>query len=117
MRRTTLALGGLVLALVALPGGAGAAGDPQAGKKKAYECLGCHGSAGYGNVYPSYHVPKVGGQQAQYIVKALKAYRSGERQHPTMEAQAKALSDQDIRDIAAYYARMGGQLGPVAEGE
>ena len=107
MRRAILAVGGLALALAMAPGAAGAAGDPQAGKKKAYECLGCHGSAGYGNVYPSYHVPKVGGQQAQYIAAALKAYRSGQRKHPTMQAQAMALSEQDIQDIAAYFAQMG----------
>ena len=108
MKRAICASGGLALALALTPVGAGAAGDAQAGKKKAYECLGCHGSAGYGNVYPSYPVPKVGGQQVSYIVAALKAYRSGERRHPTMRAQAMALSEQDMQDIAAYFARMGG---------
>jgi cytochrome c553 len=110
MRFTTLIAGGLAAAaLVASPAQAQPEGDPQAGKDKAYECLGCHASETYGNVYPSYHVPKVGGQQAQYIVSALKAYASGDRKHPTMTAQARALSEQDMRDIAAYFAQQGPQ--------
>ncbi len=106
MRSAILLATGLVAAgLVAAPVTAQSQGDPQAGEEKAFECLGCHGSENYGNVYPSYHVPKLGGQQAQYIVSALKAYASGKRQHPTMQAQAKALSPQDMRDIAAYFAQ------------
>ena len=106
MRIATLFAGGLAAAaLVAGPAHAQPEGDPQAGKDKAYECMGCHASATYSNVYPSYHVPKVGGQQAQYIVSALKAYANGQRQHPTMTAQAKALSEQDMRDIAAFFAQ------------
>lgn len=79
-------------------------GDPEAGRVKAYTCTGCHGIPGYVMAYPTYHVPKLGGQHAQYIESALKAYREGERKHPTMQAQARALSDQDIADIAAYFA-------------
>ncbi len=82
-------------------------GDPQAGERKAFECLGCHASEGRGNVYPSYNVPKVGGQQVSYIMSALKAYASGKRKHPTMQAQAKALSPKDMRDIAAFFAQQG----------
>lgn len=100
-----LAIGLVAAGLVAAPVAAQSQGDPQAGKDKAFECLGCHGSESYGNVYPSYHVPKVGGQQAQYIVSALKRYASGQREHPTMQAQAEALSPQDMRDIAAYFAQ------------
>lgn len=110
MRIATLIAGGLAAAaLVAAPAQAQPEGDPQAGKKKAYECLGCHASENYGNVYPSYHVPKVGGQQRQYIVSALKAYATGKREHPTMVAQAKAMSEQDMRDIAAFFAQKGPQ--------
>jgi cytochrome c553 len=47
-------------------------------------------------------VPKLGGQPADYIVSALKAYKSGDRNHPTMHAQSMSLSDQDMADIAAY---------------
>jgi cytochrome c553 len=79
-----------------------AAGDPQAGKAKASTCMGCHGIPAYTNVYPTYHVPKLGGQSADYIVSALKAYKSGDRNHPTMHAQAMSLNDQDMADIAAF---------------
>jgi cytochrome c553 len=80
-----------------------ATGDAENGKKIAYTCTGCHGIPFYQNVYPRYHVPRLGGQNQAYIVAALKAYRSGERNHPTMQAQASNLSDQDIADIAAYF--------------
>lgn len=81
-----------------------AEGDAKAGQVKAIPCMGCHAIPGYSNVYPTYHVPRVGGQQAEYIVAALKAYRSLERSHPTMQAQAASLSDQDMADIAAYFS-------------
>ena len=81
-----------------------AEGDVKAGQVKAIPCLGCHAIPGYSNVYPTYHVPRVGGQQAEYIVAALKAYRAGERSHRTMQAQAATLSDQDMADIAAYFS-------------
>lgn len=97
--------GTLMFALaVALPLSAGATGDPTAGKTKAIPCMGCHGIPGYFNVYPSYHVPRVGGQHAEYIVAALKAYKNGDRAHKTMQAQAASLSEQDMADIAAYFA-------------
>ncbi len=86
--------------------GASAQGDPGAGETKALPCMGCHGIIGYFNVYPSYHVPLVGGQHAEYIVQALKAYRSGERSHPTMRAQASSLDQQDMEDIAAYFSQL-----------
>ncbi len=79
-------------------------GDAKAGEVKAIPCMGCHGIPGYSNVYPSYHVPRVGGQHAQYLIDALKAYKNGDRGHKTMQAQAATLSDQDMADIAAYFA-------------
>jgi cytochrome c553 len=79
-----------------------AAGDAEAGRVKANTCMGCHGIPGYSNVYPTYRVPKLGGQHAAYITAALKAYKTGERPHTTMHAQAESLSDQDIEDIAAF---------------
>ena len=81
-----------------------AAGDAERGKIRGETCLGCHGIVSYTNVYPTYRVPKLGGQHAEYISAALKAYRSGERPHPTMTAQASGLSDQEIEDISAYLA-------------
>lgn len=96
-------LPGLALAvLLPVSGSVTAAGDAEAGKIKGYTCTGCHGIPGYNNVYPTYKVPKIGGQSAQYVEAALKAYRSGERQHPTMELHAESLTDEDIADIAAW---------------
>ncbi|TDR17543.1 c-type cytochrome [Marinicella litoralis] len=93
----------LILALMILSFQALAAGDAENGKKIAYTCTGCHGIPFYQNTYPRYHVPRLGGQNEAYIQLALKAYRSGERSHPTMQAQAGNLTDQDIADIAAYF--------------
>jgi cytochrome c553 len=87
---------------VSLSLGAHAAGNPTDGAKKFYTCYGCHGVADYKNAYPDYSVPKLRHQTAEYIVVALQEYRSGERPHATMHAQAASLSDQDIEDIAAY---------------
>lgn len=84
-------------------------GDVAAGKEIAYSCLGCHGIEGYRNAYPSYRVPKLGGQKAAYLVVALQGYRDGTREHPTMVAQAASLSDQDIEDVAAYLASIAGE--------
>ncbi len=97
---------GLIALTAALTcGTASAEGDAAAGKIKAYTCYGCHGIVNYTNVYPSYHVPKLGGQHPEYIVAALKAYKSKERPHATMHAQAANLSDQDMADIAAYLTK------------
>jgi cytochrome c553 len=108
MRYLTLPVASLLTAGLFLPAEpAGADGDIQAGKIKAYTCTGCHGIPGYNNVYPTYKVPKIGGQNYQYLVSALKAYRAGERDHATMDLQASSLSDQDIEDVAAYFASLG----------
>ena len=95
-----LLLPALCLALSASP--AFAKGDVKMGKQLAYTCTGCHGIAEYKNAYPSYRVPKIGGQNEQYLIAALTGYKKGERNHPTMKAQAQSFSDQDIADIAAY---------------
>ena len=95
------------IALLAAPAAAQAAGDAVAGKAKAYTCLGCHGIEDYKNVYPTYHVPKLAGQNAEYIVAALTAYAIGERTHETMHSHAASLSAEDIQDIAAYFATSG----------
>lgn len=103
MRRLFLA-GATLLAACLISNPAAAQGDAEAGRTKAYTCTGCHGIPGYMNVYPTYHVPKLAGQSQAYIVAALEAYADGRRQHPTMQAQARSLSEQDTRDIAAYFA-------------
>ena len=86
------------------------AGDPVKGRDKTRMCEGCHGIEGWRTAYPEvYRVPKLGGQHESYIVKALQEYRSGERSHPSMRAIAGTLSDQDMADLAAYYAKGGVQ--------
>ncbi len=95
-----LAVPALALAQTAAPVGTAAAGE-----KKTQMCAGCHGIMGWRTAYPEvYKVPKIGGQHGAYIVKALQEYRSGERSHPSMRAIAASLSDQDMADLAAYYA-------------
>lgn len=88
---------------------AAADADTNAGAVIGYSCLGCHGIDGYRNAYPSYRVPKLGGQKAAYIEIALRGYREGTRQHPTMNGQAGSLSDQQITDVAAYFATLGAE--------
>jgi len=80
----------------------GAEGNAERGKMLAYTCHGCHGVPNYKNSFPNYTVPKLGGQNAQYIVGALTAYASGDRPHQTMHAQASTMSEQERADIAAY---------------
>lgn len=94
----------LAIALTVGSSNSSAAGDADQGKKKFYTCTGCHGIAGYKNAYPNYSVPKVGGQNEAYLVAAINAYKTGERKHPTMRAQAQSLTDQDIADISAFLA-------------
>jgi cytochrome c553 len=83
-----------------------AAGNAEAGRAKLYTCGGCHGVPGYKNAYPNYHVPRIAGQNETYLVNALKAYQTGEREHPTMRAQGESLSEQDIADIATYLSSL-----------
>jgi cytochrome c553 len=103
----------LLLALAAVFSTAHAQ-DAQRGATKVQMCIGCHGIVGYQADFPQvYKVPKIAGQDAKYIGAALTAYRSGDRKHPTMRSVAASLTDQDIADIAAYYAKLGQPDGPV----
>ncbi|MFO3705235.1 c-type cytochrome [Xanthomonas codiaei] len=81
-------------------------GNPANGRLLAYTCQGCHGVTGYKNAYPSYRVPKIGGQSSQYLTQALTEYRQGKRKHPTMQAQAQSFSEQDIADISAFLSTL-----------
>ena len=83
-----------------------AEGDKAAGRTLVYTCAGCHGVPGYSNAYPDYPVPKIAGQNEQYIINALNEYKSGDRTYPTMVAQAQSLSEQNIKDIAAYLSSL-----------
>lgn len=98
----------IALLLLAGLGFAGSAlavdGNAQQGSQKNSMCIGCHGIPGYRAAFPHvYTVPKLGGQSAAYLVAALKAYKTGDRAHPTMHAVASSLSEQDMADLAAYY--------------
>jgi cytochrome c553 len=86
-------------------------GDTARGAILGFTCLGCHGIEGYKNAAPVYHVPKLGGQSADYLEVALQGYRRGTRRHATMQAQAATLADQDIADLAAYFASFDGAAG------
>lgn len=82
------------------------AGDAAEGRRKAETCLGCHGTPDVVNVYPTFHVPKIGGQHEEYLIAALQAYKDKKRSHATMQANAASLSETDIADIAAYFASL-----------
>jgi cytochrome c553 len=93
----------------------GVTGDVQAGQKKAEMCIGCHGIQGYQNSFPEIHkVPKISGQSGAYIVSALNAYKKGDRKHPTMRGIAASLNEQDMADLAAFYASHADKAAPEA---
>ena len=82
-------------------------GNVQNARDKVSMCIGCHGIEGYKATFPElYHVPMIAGQNAKYIETALNEYKKGARSHPTMDAVAGSLSDQDIADLAAYYSNL-----------
>ena len=94
-----------------LPDGRVAAGEQVANAKGAatgQSCIDCHGIDGNAPIDASY--PKLGGQYATYIAHALQAYRSGDREHALMSSQARGLSDQQIADLAVYFASRPAQL-------
>jgi len=102
MRRRRHPLGHLTLAVGLIASSvAGAAGDFSAGKDKARQCAVCHGLDG---VAKRPDVPNIAGESAMYLTKQLRDFRSGERRHEQMAIIAGALSDDDIADLAAYYA-------------
>src|SRR5687768_5536931 len=104
MASRTSALVLLTLAPLAALAQAPAAGDAARGQALTYTCNGCHAIPNYKNVYPTYSVPKLHGQRPEYLIAALKAYKSGERSHGTMHAQAVSMSEQDMADAAAHLA-------------
>ncbi len=96
-------LSAILVAMSMVAGVAHAAGDAAAGKAKAAACVGCHGATGISN-NPVW--PNLAGQKGPYIVKSLKAFRDGTRKDPMMTSTAKALSDADIDNLAAYYSSL-----------
>lgn len=98
------------LSMVNVAHAADVVGNAQAAKDKVAMCIGCHGIPGYKATFPEvYQVPMLGGQSAHYLESALHAYKKGSRTHPTMDGIAASLSDQDIADLAAYYAQQNAQ--------
>jgi cytochrome c553 len=94
----------LIASFLSMP--AFAKGDIAAGKAKAAVCASCHGADGITSI-PGY--PNLAGQNEQYLVTAMKAYKSGERTGATatiMRLQMQVLNNQDIENLAAYYANM-----------
>lgn len=105
MKRFLLTAACMATALL-MSGNALAEGDGDNGRTLVYTCHGCHGVPGYENAYPNYRVPRIGGQNYEYIKIALNEYRDGGRSHPTMQVQAQSLSEQDIDDIATYLSSL-----------
>ncbi|MDN5851206.1 MAG: cytochrome c4, partial [Nitrococcus sp.] len=103
---TFLALAPLSVALMAFEGG-----HPQAGKQKAAICAGCHGADGNS---PSGQFPKLAGQHASYLYEQLRLFKGGQRKSPIMQAQAANLSDQDMKDLAAYFSSQSMQVGSAS---
>lgn len=86
------------------------AADAEKGKVAFETCRGCHSAPGYSNVYPTYYVPKIGGQRAEYTVAALTAYKEQSRPRGTMTANAFDLSQKRIENIAAHIENSGGNI-------
>ena len=102
----------LVLLLLAASSTAMAAGDPVAGRDKSQTCQACHGADGNAD-NPMY--PRLAGQYQTYLLHALKAYKSGERNNAIMAGMVASLSEQDMEDLAAYYAQQKGLFNTVPD--
>ena len=100
---TTMATLALAAALLTTPATAQPTGDAEAGKAKAALCVACHGPDGI-SINPLW--PSLAGQQGPYLAKQIRAFRDGERTEPTMQPFVANLTDQDVEDIAAYYANL-----------
>jgi cytochrome c553 len=98
MMRVLLSVGTILLAISV----AQAAGDPAAGKTKAAACAGCHGANGQG-VPPN---PALAGRSEDEMLQAMKDYKSGKRNNAVMKGMTASLSDQDMANLAAYYASL-----------
>ena len=102
MNRTLLIAG--IVTLLAI-GTAQAAGDAQAGKVKAAMCAACHGVNGEG-IAPN---PALAGKKEDQLIQAMKEYKSGQRDNAVMKGILSSLSDQDLANLAAYYASLKGK--------
>jgi cytochrome c553 len=93
----------VVLALFAA--GAAQAGNPEAGKEKARPCAACHGADGNS---AAGDFPRLAGQHPDYLVKAMKDYKTGARKNPIMQPQVANLTERDMDDLAAYFSTQSG---------
>ncbi|HYS51904.1 MAG TPA: cytochrome c [Burkholderiales bacterium] len=98
----------LVVVLACFSAQAFAAGDADSGKLKSQVCAACHGPDGNSPTGPDF--PRLAGQHYDYLLKALRDYRSGARRDPIMGAQVGGLNSQDLADLAAFYSRQRGSL-------
>lgn len=108
MNISRLRLIAIVLGACMAWAGVAQAGSVSAGQQKSQVCQACHGEDGNGVGDPQY--PLLAGQYADYLEKSLRDYRSGVRDNAIMAGFAGTLSDQDIRDLAAFYAAQEGPL-------
>lgn len=107
MKLTFLKLSSLIAILALISSAPVIAGDAAAGKEKAALCLTCHGE---GNTVQGVGTPIISGQYKDYLIHAMKSYRSGARNNPVMAGFSVSLSDRDIEDLAAFYSQMDSQL-------
>jgi len=85
-----------------------AAGDAASGKQKSQACAACHGADGNSPTGPDF--PRLAGQHEDYLLRALRDYKSGARKNPIMSGQVSSMSAQDMADLAAYFANQKGTL-------
>lgn len=100
----------IALALL-VSGSALASGDIAAGKDKATTCAACHGADGNA---PDPQYPRLAGQWENYLLQALKEYKSGKRDNPIMKGFVSTLSEQDMENLAAYFASLPGKLDDLS---
>lgn len=108
MHRKSIARAAVALATITLGTSVWAGGNAERGKEKATQiCAACHGLDGISQ-NPIY--PHIGGQYQDYLLHALEGYKAGTRQNAIMQGMVAALNEQDLKDVAAYYAAQPGAL-------
>lgn len=103
----------VIAVLLAFSAPALARGDAQAGEGKAKPCAACHGADGNSPTAPDF--PRLAGQHYDYLLKALRDYKSGARKNPIMAAQLQNLKRKDLEDLAAFFAAQKGSLAIVGQ--
>ncbi|MFZ2236468.1 MAG: cytochrome c [Dokdonella sp.] len=111
----TIVFATLFAVLCAAAAPAIAKGDVEAGKTKSVTCQACHGADGAANVDPQY--PRLAGQYRDYLSRALHEYKSGKRENAIMAGFSATLSEEDMDDLAAYFASLPAALTDLAHAE